>query len=70
MKRINVMVSTQAKEVLGLWKKHMGVTTLDEAMDALLIAFSEGPGFYDAAQKRATAIRKEMANHVDDLTED
>ena len=69
MKRINVMVSDKARAALALWKKQIGVTTLDEAMDELLIEFSEGSGFYDAAQKRATAIRKEMANHVDDLTE-
>lgn len=42
MKRIpNTMVSDEAKEVLVNWKKEKGFTTLDEALQDLLIEFTE-----------------------------
>jgi len=61
MKRINVMVENPARKVLGDWKTQQGFTTLDEALNALLLEFREGPDFPDVAQ------RKEDANHIDDL---
>ncbi len=37
MKRINVMVSDEAKQVLVDYQKKRGLPTLDEAMDKLLL---------------------------------
>lgn len=39
MKRINVMVSDDAKEVLVTWKATRGCRTQDEALENLLIEF-------------------------------
>ena len=40
MKRIpNTMVSDEAKDVLVNWKKEKGFTTLDEALQDLLLEF-------------------------------
>jgi len=58
MKRINVMVEDPAREVLGEWKKQHGFSTLDEALNDLLLKV----GVTEMAR------RKEAANHVDDLT--
>ena len=41
MKRINGMVSDDAKEVLVDWKKKRGFTTLDESLQDLLLEFRE-----------------------------
>jgi len=57
MKRVNGMVSDDAKEVLINWKKMQQVTTLDEALDDILLRVG----------KQMTAWRKEEANHIDDL---
>jgi hypothetical protein len=48
MKRINVMVCDEAKEVLIKWKDMQAVTTLDAAMESLLIEFGNGPDFKEA----------------------
>jgi hypothetical protein len=37
MKRINVMVSDEAKKVLTDFQKHKSISTLDEALDKLLL---------------------------------
>lgn len=39
MKRVNGMVSDEAKDVLVNWKKEKGFTTLDEALQDLLLEF-------------------------------
>ena len=65
MKRINVMVNDKAKDVLIKWKDMQSVTTLDDAMESLLIEFGNGPDLAQGAQD--TATRKEAANHIDDL---
>ena len=58
MKRINGMVSDPAKTVLVEWKATLGVTTLDEALDSILLEFG-------AAE---TARKKENATHIDECT--
>jgi len=60
MKRINGMVSDEAKVILVTWKSTQGVTTLDEALDDLLLKFGT----------EVTARRKEEANYIDELMED
>ena len=39
MKRVNGMVSDEAKDVLVNWKKEKGFTTLDETLQDLLLEF-------------------------------
>ena len=58
MKRINVMVSDDAKAVLVEWKSTLSATTLDDALDRLLLEFG-------AAE---TARKEENAKPIDETT--
>ena len=68
MKRINVMVSDEAKVVLVAWKTTQDCQTLDEAMDNLLIQFVGLVQEHHTKDTKAeVAERKEAINHIDDL---